>query len=262
MGLTDCFVVKVGLHQGSALSPILFIVVMDLMTEDVREEPPWCILYADDIVLVAETRQDLQRKMERWRTALESRGLRISRIKTEYFTTDRGGDQLATIEIDGLKLKRVDHFKYLGAMVEEDGSMGRELKHRIQCGWNNWRKVSGVTCDRRVSVKLKGKVHKSVVRPTMTYGLETAPLRGVEERKLDVAEMKMLRWMVGVTRIDRIRNEYIRGSVKLVEVSKKIQESRLRWYGHLLRRDEDHVGKQVKEMEIEGNRPRGRPKTR
>ncbi|XP_037782014.1 uncharacterized protein LOC119578515 [Penaeus monodon] len=224
--MTDGFEVKVGLYQGSALSPILFNVVMGVMTEEVREEPPWCILHADDIVLVVETKQELQRKMERWRTALESRGLKISRKKTEYFTMDTEGDQQSMIQIDGLNLKRVDHFKYLGAMVKEDGSIGREIKHRIQCGWNNWRKVSGVICDKRVLVKLKGKVHKSVVRPAMTYGLETAPLRKVEERKLDVAEMKMLRWMVGVTKIDCIRNNYIRGSLKVTEISKNVQESR------------------------------------
>ncbi|XP_037787506.1 uncharacterized protein LOC119583068 [Penaeus monodon] len=77
-----------------------------------------------------------------------------------------------------------------------------------------------VICDKRVPVKLKGKVHKSVVRPAMTYGLETAPLRKIEERKLDVAEMKMLRWMVGVTRMDCIRNNYIRGSLKVTEISR------------------------------------------
>ncbi|XP_037783575.1 uncharacterized protein LOC119579748 [Penaeus monodon] len=200
--------------------------------------------------------------MEGWRTALESRGMKISRKKTEYFTTDTDGDQQSTIQIDGLNLKRVDHFKYSGVMVEEDGSMGREIKNRIQCGWNNWRKVSGVICDKRVPVKLKGKVHKSVVRPAMTYGLETAPLRKVEERKLDVAEMKMLRWMVGETKIDCIRNNYIRGSLHVTEISKNVQETRLRWYGHLLRRNEDHVGRQAMEMELEGNRPKRRPKTR
>jgi len=66
----------------------------------------------------------------------------------------------------------------------------------------------------------------------------------------------------GVTKMDCIRNNYIRGSLKVTEISKNVQESRLRWYGHLLRRNEDHVGRQAMEMEIEGNRPRGRPKTR
>ncbi|XP_037779392.1 uncharacterized protein LOC119575931 [Penaeus monodon] len=153
-------------------------------------------------------------------------------------TEEAQGAAKSTIQIDGLNLKRVDHSKYLGEMVEEDGSMGREIKHRIQCGWNNWRKVSGVVCDKRVPVKLNGKVHKSVVRPAMTYGLETAPLRKVEERKLEVAEMKMLRWMVGVTKMDCIRSNYIRGSLKVTEILKNIQESRLRCYGHLLRRNE------------------------
>ena len=62
-------------------------------------------------------------------------------------------------------------------------------------------------------MRLKGKVHKSVVRPAMAYGLERALLRNREEKKLDVAEMKMLRWMVGVARLDRICNDYVRGSV-------------------------------------------------
>ncbi|XP_047469128.1 uncharacterized protein LOC125025196 [Penaeus chinensis] len=127
--MTDGFEVKVGLHQGSALSPRLFNMVMDVMTEEVREEPPWCILYADIIVLVAEMKHELQRKMEGWRTTLESKGLKINRKNTEYFTTDTEGDQQSMIQIDGLNLKRVDHFKYLGAMFEEDGSMGREIKH-------------------------------------------------------------------------------------------------------------------------------------
>ncbi|XP_037789460.1 uncharacterized protein LOC119584914 [Penaeus monodon] len=125
-------------------------------------------------------------------------------------------------------------------MAEEDGSMVKEIKHRIQCGWNNWRKVSGMISDKRVPVKLKGKVYKSVVRPATTYGLETAPPTKVEERKLDVAEMKMLRWMVGVPKMDCVRNNYIRGSLKVTEISKNVQESRLRWHGHLLRRNEDH----------------------
>ena len=112
-------------------------------------------------------------------------------------------------------------------------------------------------------VRLKGKVHRTVVRPALTYGLETAPVKKKEERKMDVAEMKMLRWSLGVTRRDRIRNEYIRGTVKVVEVSKKIQESRMRWYGHLKRREGvEHVGREAMEMEVEGTRGRGRPKTR
>ena len=171
-------------------------------------------------------------------------------------------DQRTTIQLRGRELKRVKHFKYLGSMVDEAGGMEKEINHRIQCGWHNWRKVSGVICDKRVPIKLKGKVHKSVVRPAMTYGLETAPMKKTDENKLGVSEMKMLRWMSGVTRRDKVKNEYIQGTVKVTKASKKVQEARLRWYGHLERREEGHVAREVMDMEVLGTRRRGTPKTR
>ena len=262
VGETEGFQVRVGLHQGSALSPLLFNIVMDVLTEGVREEPPWCLLYADDIVLLAKNRDELERKLERWRYALESRGLRISRKKTEYMSTEMDGDHQATIKLGGENIKRVKEFKYLGSMIDAAGDMGKEVNNRIQCGWYNWRRVSGVICDRKVPLRLKGRVHKAVVRPAMTYGLEAAPLKKIEGRKMDVAEMRMLRWMSGVTKMDRVRNNYIRGTVKVTEVSKKAQEARLRWYGHLMRREEQHVAREMMDLEVNGRRRRGRPKTR
>ncbi|XP_063587724.1 uncharacterized protein LOC134764976 [Penaeus indicus] len=101
VGTTHSFQVKVGLHQGSALSPFLFNTAFDVLTEAVRENPPWCVLYADD-VLVATSKRALQTKLERWRQALENRGMKISRSKTEYITTNGEGDQQDTIQLDGV----------------------------------------------------------------------------------------------------------------------------------------------------------------
>ena len=64
--------------------------------------------------------------------------------------------------------------------------------------------------------------------------------------------------MSRVTKLDRIRNERIRGTTKVGEISKKVQESRLKWYGHVLRREEEYVGKRVMVMEVPGKRRRGR----
>ena len=70
----------------------------------------------------------------------------------------------------------------------------------------------------------------------------------------------MLRWSYGVTRLDRIRNEVIRKNIKVTPVSRKMQEQRLRWYGHVQRRGNDYVGNKIAEMEMQGKRSRGRPK--
>ena len=79
--------------------------------------------------------------------------------------------------------------------------------------------------------------------------------------KMEVAEMKMLRWMCGVASLDKIRNAKIRGTTKVGEISKKVQERRTRWYGHVMRRDEEYVGKRAMSIEVRGSR-RGRPKKR
>ena len=77
-------------------------------------------------------------------------------------------------------------------------------------------------------MKLTGKVYKTVVRPALSYGAGTwATMRGKEAR-LEVNEMRMLRWMCGVTRRDKIRNEHIKGTTRVVQASKKITEKRLK----------------------------------
>ena len=75
--------------------------------------------------------------------------------------------------MEDTKVPRVKEFKYLGSTVQESGGCEREVKRRVQAGWNRWRKVSGVICDRRLPARAKGKVYSSVVRPAMVYGLET-----------------------------------------------------------------------------------------
>ena len=65
---------------------------------------------------------------------------------------------------------------------------------------------------------------------------------------------------MGVTRKNKIRNEYIRGTVKVERLRMKLRESRLRWYGHVIRRNQEYVGRKIMEMEVPGKRKRGRPK--
>ena len=119
------------------------------------------------------------------------------------------------VNIQGENLERVNTFKYLGATLAENGDLDAEMTHRIQSGWKNWKRISGILCDRRISLRVKGKVYKTVVRPAMVYGADTWAMKKAHEKKLDVAKMRMLRWMSGVTTMDRIRNERIRGTPKV-----------------------------------------------
>ncbi|KAK3563522.1 hypothetical protein QTP86_030392 [Hemibagrus guttatus] len=240
VGQTEEFNVEVGLHQGSALSPFLFAIVMDQLSEEVRQESPWTMMFADDIVICSESREQVEENLERWRFALERRGMKVSGSKTEYMcVNEREGS--GTVRLQGEEVKKVQEFKYLGSTVQSNGECGKEVKKRVQAGWNGWRKVSGVLCDQKISVRIKGKVYRTVVRPAMLYGLETVSLRKRQESELEVAELKMLRFSLGVTRLDRIRNEYIRGTAHVGRLGDKVREARLRWFGHVQRRDSEYI---------------------
>ncbi|XP_068226378.1 uncharacterized protein [Palaemon carinicauda] len=144
--------------------------------------------------------------------------------------------------------------------VEETAELQMKVNSRIQAGWNNWKRVSVLLCDRRINFKLKRKVYKTVVRPDKTYGAETWSKKKIFEKKMDVAEMRMLRWMVGTTRLDKVRNDLVRVTTKVTEVSKKIQGKRLHWFEQVMRRDQEYVGRRMLEMDVPGRRRRGRPK--
>ena len=114
----------------------------------------------------------------------------------------------------------------------------------------------------KLQCKLKGKVYKTVIRPAMLYGADTWATTKRQEKRIEVSEMRMLRWMSGVTRKDKIRNEHIRGTTRVAQASKKITERRLIWYGHVTRRDGEHILRKVLRADIPGKRMRGRPNTR
>ncbi|KAK3575637.1 hypothetical protein QTP86_031594, partial [Hemibagrus guttatus] len=125
VGQTEEFKVEVGLHQGSALSPFLFAIVMDQLSEEVRQESPWTMMFADDIVICSESREQVEENLERWRLALERRGMKVSRSKTEYMcVNEREGS--GTVRLQGEEVKKVQEFKYLGSTVQSNGECGKE----------------------------------------------------------------------------------------------------------------------------------------
>ena len=101
-GRTEYFEVKVGLHQGSALSQLLFIIIMDVLAEEARPKPPWAMLFADDLMLVSET---VEEELERWRAVIENKWLIISRSKTEYLVPSH---QQCVVKLEGEPLQSVN----------------------------------------------------------------------------------------------------------------------------------------------------------
>ncbi|KAH1257526.1 Transposon TX1 uncharacterized protein [Glycine max] len=218
----------------------------------------------DDIVLLGESREELNERLETWRRALETHGFRLSRSKSEYMEckfNKRRRISNSEVKIGDHIIPQVTRFKYLGSVIQDDGEIEGDVNHRIQAGWMKWRKASGVLCDAKVPIKLKGKFYRTAVRSAILYGTECWAVKSQHENKVGVAEMRMLQWMCGKTRQDKIRNEAIRERVGVAPIVEKMVENRLRWFGHVERRPVDSVVRRVDQMERRQTiRGRGRPK--
>jgi hypothetical protein len=124
-GNTDYFPIRIGLHQGSALSPYLFALVMDEVTRDIQGDILWYMLFADNVVLVDESQTGVNRKLELWRQTLESKGFRVSRTKTKYMRCDFGNTthEEGEVSLEGQVVPKKDTFRYLGSMLQKDGDI-------------------------------------------------------------------------------------------------------------------------------------------
>ncbi|KAK6742828.1 hypothetical protein RB195_010222 [Necator americanus] len=125
VGTSRPFPVRVGVHQGSSLSPLLFILCMDTITKEIQKQHPWTLLFADDVMLASESRDDLQKQVQSWKDQLQQYGLRLNTSKTEYMECGPRVED-GSIRVDGTELNKVNCFKYLGSKVTSTGDIDQE----------------------------------------------------------------------------------------------------------------------------------------
>ena len=164
-------------------------------------------MYADEHVIVAEHREELQGALEEWNDMFKKHGLKMNLDKTEVMWVRIEREEL-NIRLEGKDIKRVNNFVYLGGNISENGRVEVEVRRRIQAGENaSWRNVKRVMMDRNIFFrKLKGKVLDS-------YGLETLALPELRQHKLRVCENNWIRKIAGVRRVARRRMKNLREEI-------------------------------------------------
>ena len=210
--------------------------MMDSLTENIRKEAPWQMMFAYDVMLCAREKNVQELELEQWRETLEKRGMKVSRAKTGYICLN--GTPLGSVKMQSGQLTQVTGFKYLGSTLQSDGDMNTEVNKMTQWGWINWRKMSGVICDTRVPPHMNGNIHKMIFRPAMLYGMETVPMTRSHVKKLEVTEMKMCMWACGHILRHHVSNTDTRDILKVENITEGCSKARLRWYGHAKRRDQ------------------------
>ncbi len=105
---------------------------------------------------------------------------------------------------------------YLGSHVAVNGRVNVEVRHRVKEASKYMGGMKSVLCNRALEMNAKRGLHEEVVVPTALYRAEIGNVRDSERNRLDLFEMRCLRSMVGVTRMDRVRNEEVRRQVGIL----------------------------------------------
>ena len=157
-------------------------------------------------------------------------------------------------------LEEVDCFKYLGSQVAADGGCERDVVHRMNERYRACGALKSVLSKRGLGIKAKKCLYEGVIVPTALYGAEAWGMRSAERRKVNILEMKCLRSLVGVSLMDRVRNEEVRRRAVIEwELVSRADQRVLGWFGHVKRMDEYRMARRVLMAEVSGGRVRGRP---
>lgn len=259
-----------GVRQGDVISPKLFTAAL----EDVFKLMDWKGLginingeyithlrFADDIVVMAETLEDLGTMLADLNGASEHVGLKMNMDKTKIMSNVHVVP--TPLKIGDSTLDVVDDYIYLGHTVQLGKSnFENEVNRRIQLGWAAFGKLRNIFSS-KIPQCLKTRVFDQCVLPVMTYGAETWSLTMGLIRRLKVTQRAMERAMLGVSLRDRIRNEEIRRRTKVTDIARRIARLKWQWAGHIARRTDGRWGRRVLEWRIRtGRRSVGRPPTR
>jgi hypothetical protein len=160
----------------------------------------------------------------------------------------------------------VKNYVYLGTIINDSGDESKEIEARLIKGDKCAGALHKIIKSKNVSRKTKIHLYKTVIRPVVLYGSETWILNKTEEGKIDIWERKILRRLFGGKREGDIRlrrtNEEVMNLFKESRISQVAKAGRLRWLGHLERMPEQRTPKMLMDINMEGQRKKGRPKKR
>ncbi|KAH7697187.1 endonuclease-reverse transcriptase [Aphelenchoides avenae] len=263
-GCSRPFNVATGVRQGSTLGPMLFNYVIDaIMNEATKEFGGGITLlpstkkltdldYADDLALLSDSWEELQRFIDRVAELAERFGLRLKPSKCKLISTFPDADQ--PICVYGEAIEEVPSFCYLGSIIAANGSVKEDVTQRIAKARAAFAMLHRCLWKSNVSREMKLRVYITAIRPILSYAAETWQLTQAEEKRLDTAELSLLRQVIGAHRRKNDdgtwttpSNEYVRSQVnatyRIQPLSEHVRKNRLRLLGHVLRRSDERLTK-------------------
>ena len=238
----DSFILERGVRQGSKEGPHLFNLALDEILRQVYEGmapttrmtqnsgAQWSvshIAYADDLCLFTSSIDELKRTLERLHIVLREWGMEMSFAKTKWMAITPTTTSDAQLIIDGQEIEKVNRFKYLGSIIEDDGNPRSAVKDNIRRARYALIRIRCALRSNKLTMKMKTHLIECYVKPVLYYGLETivltAQLSDMMEAVLDTAK----RMILGLNSRRSVEVEELRRKVSLKTVAGQLQKRRL-----------------------------------
>ena len=271
-GLSESFKVDTGVRQGCILSPLLFIAFMEGVLRDAfgavaddalvveykkfgalkgwrlgaeKEVSIIWLGYADDLMIVSETADGLQREMTKLDVVMAKWGMSVNGKKTKVMLLGKSDAKAISVPKVVLKsgpLEVVDEFCYLGSVLAADGRLDREVEERIAKASRAFDAMQKVAWKRpEISLTTKIALYRTCVLSSLLYGAETWTLLAAHTRRLEAFHHRCLRRILRVWWWEKMTNEEVRKRADMGLLSTIIRKRRLQWLGHVERMGEDRM---------------------
>lgn len=269
--LSKAFNVDKGLRQGCCVSPTLFKIYISQALQrwkkkcrpmgiDIGDIHLYTLQFADDQVIVANDRDDLEYMARKLQQEYEIWGLELNTHKTKYLPI--GSTQQTNIKLENNEEVEVcTEYSYLGVIFDSSGSDTNEIRKRITQAKKAIGSLNSVFWSREIGKGRKYNIYNSMIKSNLLYGAETWRITEENKRRLETVEMDVFRRSLGISRLQKIRNEEIRRQMGVNgTLTTDIETKQLTWYGHVQRMNNERLPKKVMEWIPAYRRKRGRPK--
>ncbi|KAL1447191.1 hypothetical protein WDU94_013942 [Cyamophila willieti] len=265
--------IRQGVRQGCCISTLLFNCYIQKALDETRKElESWpgikvngtkidMIRYADDIALIAPSEEELKTALDTMNNILSSNyNMKINKTKTKFMVVSRNEDEIRSkISLEGIELKQIKEFTYLGGKITIDGRSNREIQSRILQAKLAFNKKSKIFESPNINLEIRKNLINTLVWSIALYGCESWTICDKDKSHLEAFEMWCYRRTLKIIWSDKISNETVLERMgEERKILNLIAARRAKWIGHILR----HEGMlhTIIDGQIEGRNHLGRPR--
>ena len=264
----EWFEMSVGTKQGDPISPNMFLTSLERIMDKISDSKSGIsvngiqinnLRFADDIDLIDEKRERLQKNTQILQKEGNKAGLKINMKKTKTMVLGRKEIE-KKLKILNQEVENVEEFVYLGSLMTWDNDCSKDIRTRIAKGKGMLENLKNIWKDKNISYTTKLSILKTCVFSTMLYGCETWTYKKADKDKILAFEMYCYRRVLGIRWTQKVKNEEVRKRLGVKEnLMQVIMKRKLGLFGHVCRMDDSRKLKSVMFGMMNGNTRRGRP---